>query len=290
MDKTIVLITGANTGLGLETVGSLLRSSTPYTILLGGRSRDKAHAAVQLLQAEFPNTATVVTPVQVDIEDDDSIENAFNYVADQYGRVDVLINNAGMSLEIVFNVGVIHHREISCSHEYILGGQFDPQMYSGELTMRDMWNKSWNVNTTGTHILTHTFVPLLVKFADPRLLFITSGTSTLTESDNLAIRLNQSPAKGWPKTAPSISAYRSSKTGMNMLMREWRRILSEDGVKTWCVSPGFLATGLGGNAERNRQLGAIDPAIGANFVRDVVEGARDQDVGKAIRWDGVQPW
>ena len=75
-----------------------------------------------------------------------------------------------------------------------------------------------------------------------------------------------------------------------MMMREWTRILREDGVKTWCVSPGYLATGLGGDAQRNRQMGAIDPAIGANFVREVVEGARDQGVGKAIRRDGVQPW
>ncbi len=156
--------------------------------------------------------------------------------------------------------------------------------------MREMWNKSWNVNTTGTQILTHTFVPLLLESGDPRLLFITSGTSPLTETDNLDLPLNRSPAKGWPKSSPALSAYRSSKTGMNMMMREWTRILREDGVKTWCVSPGYLATGLGGDVERNRQMGAIDPAIGANFVREVVEGARDQDVGKAIRRDGVQPW
>lgn len=140
------------------------------------------------------------------------------------------------------------------SHESTLGGQFDPEMDSGDLTMCEMWNKSWDVNTTGTHILTHTFVPLLLKSLDPRLLFITSGTSTLTESENLTIRRNKSPAKGWSKTSPLISAYRASKTGMNMLMREWTRILRNDGVKTWCVSPGLLATGLGGNAERNKRM------------------------------------
>lgn len=43
-----------------------------------------------------------------------------------------------------------------------------------------------------------------------------------------------------------LTAYRSSKTGLNMLMREWVRILRNDGVKVWCLSPGFLATGLGG--------------------------------------------
>ena len=156
--------------------------------------------------------------------------------------------------------------------------------------MREVWSKSWNVNTTGTHILTDTFVPLLLRSPTPRLLFITSGTSTLAESGNLKLVVNRSPPKGWPKLDPSISAYRASKTGMNMMMREWARILKEDGVKTFCVSPGFLATGLGGDQERNRQMGAIDPAIGAELVQQVVEGSRDHDEGKVVRCDGVQSW
>jgi NAD(P)-dependent dehydrogenase (short-subunit alcohol dehydrogenase family) len=161
--------------------------------------------------------------------------------------------------------------------------------------MRETWNKSWNVNTTGTHILTHTFVPLLLKSSDPRLIFITSGTSTLAGSENTTITMNKSPTKGWPKQAYAIAAYRSSKTGMNMMMREWTRILREDGIKVWGIAPGFLATGLGGDQERNKQMGAEDPILGANFVRDVIEGTRDQDVGKVIRrverillvWTGI---
>jgi NAD(P)-dependent dehydrogenase (short-subunit alcohol dehydrogenase family) len=158
------------------------------------------------------------------------------------------------------------------------------------MTMREMWNKSWDVNTTGTYILTHTLMPLLLKSSDPRLIFITSGTSTLAEVGNAALKMNQSPPKGWPKESFTITAYRSSKTGMNMMMREWCGILKEDGVKIWCISPGFLATGLGGNQEANKQMGAEDPTLGGNFVRDVVEGARDQDVGKVIRRGDVQPW
>ncbi|KAK9243113.1 hypothetical protein V1506DRAFT_545386 [Lipomyces tetrasporus] len=260
----IILITGANTGLGLETVKALLRSPKAYTILLGGRSLNNANAAAKEVQAEFPRSPSVVKAIQVDIEDDDSISKAFDHVDNEYGRVDVLINNAG--------------------------GQFDQQFQFGNMTMREMWNKSWNINTTGTCILTHTFVSLLLKSSDPRLIFITSGMSTLAESDNASIKLNQSPAKGWPKKEPAVAAYRSSKTGMNMMMREWTRILREDGVKVWCISPGFLATGLGGNQDMNKQMGGLDPSIGANFVRDVVEGARDQDTGKVVRQDGVQPW
>jgi NAD(P)-dependent dehydrogenase (short-subunit alcohol dehydrogenase family) len=157
--------------------------------------------------------------------------------------------------------------------------------------MREMWNQSWNVNTSGTQIMTSVFAPLLLQSADPRLLFITSGTSTLEGAANPALPVNRSPAKGWPK-APgfSVPAYRSSKTGMNMMMKEWHRILKEDGVKVWCISPGYLATGLGGSQEANAKAGAGDPSTGGIFVRDVLEGQRDSDVGKAILRDSVQAW
>ena len=77
---------------------------------------------------------------------------------------------------------------------------------------------------------------------------------------------------------------------MNMMMREWYRILKNDGVKVWCVSPGYLATGLGGDVEANKKMGAGDPAVAGLFVKSVLEGHRDADVGKVILRDGVQPW
>jgi hypothetical protein len=53
---------------------------------------------------------------------------------------------------------------------------------------------------------------------------------------------------------------------------------------------GFLATGLGSGQEMNKKRDAGDPTLGGNFVRDVVEGARDQDVGKVMRRNDVQSW
>lgn len=91
----IVMITGANSGLGFETVKALCQSSKAYTILLGGRSLEKANAAVQTAQRDFPTSPSVLTAVQVDVESDNSISQVFEYVAKQFGRVDILINNAG---------------------------------------------------------------------------------------------------------------------------------------------------------------------------------------------------
>ena len=91
----IVLITGANTGLGFEIVKSLLQSSKAYTILLGGRSLEKANAATQHAQSEFQSSSSVIKPVQIDIESDSSITKLADQITAEYGRVDVLINNAG---------------------------------------------------------------------------------------------------------------------------------------------------------------------------------------------------
>ena len=77
---------------------------------------------------------------------------------------------------------------------------------------------------------------------------------------------------------------------MNMMMREWTRLLKEDGVKVWAVSPGLLATGLGGDRDALKKMGAHDPEVGADLIRQVIEGGRDEDVGLVVNKDGVQAW
>ncbi|KAH6625924.1 hypothetical protein C7974DRAFT_434885 [Boeremia exigua] len=193
--------------------------------------------------------------------------------------------NTGLGLNIVKAL----YRSEAVYH-VLLGAQFDQQASQGNMTVRDMWNQSWNVNVTGTYILTGSLAPLLCKSAKPRLLFITSGTSTLAEHGNLALAINRSPEKGWPKQEFAVSAYRSAKTGMNMMFLEWVRILKEDGVKVFAVSPGMLATGLGGNPELMKKMGALDPNVGAELVRDVIDGRRDEDAGKVVRKDNIQLW
>lgn len=98
----IILITGANTGIGFEAIKALLGSPDTYTILLGGRSFQKAEDAVRLAKALFPNSQSVLSAIQVDIEDDDSISKAFDEVSAKHGRVDVLINNAGKTFNDLY--------------------------------------------------------------------------------------------------------------------------------------------------------------------------------------------
>jgi NAD(P)-dependent dehydrogenase (short-subunit alcohol dehydrogenase family) len=266
----IVLITGGNTGIGYEVVKALFTSSGAYTILMGSRSLEKAKSAISSLRKESGYWNEEIVPIQLDIEDDQSIQDAFDEVKDKFGRVDTLINNAG--------------------------GSFDGLMRndSSPSAIRAAWNKSYSVNVTSTQVVTTTFMPLLLASSSPRLLFVTSGLSSLDTAANgkISATIREPSKPGWPKPfTPSQIAYRSSKTALNMMMLDWVRQLEPDGVKVFGISPGFLATGLGGmGPEFMKKIGAGDPRTGGEFVREVVEGNRDGDAGKVINKDGVQSW
>jgi NAD(P)-dependent dehydrogenase (short-subunit alcohol dehydrogenase family) len=163
----------------------------------------------------------------------------------------------------------------------------------GAKGVREAFDHSYSLNVTSTEVFTRTFAPLLLKSTQPRLLFVTSGLSSLETcaNGNVGALARPIPA-GWPKpAAPSTTAYRSSKTALNMLMLEWTRTLKEDNVKVFCISPGFLATGLAGvGADKLKAMGAGDPSLGGTFIEEVVEGARDADSGKVVNSTGLQPW
>lgn len=92
---TTIFITGANTGLGLYTVKALYRSAKAYTILLGARDLKKAAAAIEEVKSEHGGSKSSIESVQIDIEDDTSIAQAYDTISSKHGKIDVLLNNAG---------------------------------------------------------------------------------------------------------------------------------------------------------------------------------------------------
>jgi len=95
MSKKYVFITGANTGIGLETIKALLQSSQAYHIFLGSRSVDKGNAAKAELEKGLGGSASVIEVVQIDIASDESINAAYEHVKNGPGYLDILVNNAG---------------------------------------------------------------------------------------------------------------------------------------------------------------------------------------------------
>lgn len=148
-----------NTGIGFEVVRALAASSTSYEIIIGCRTLSKGNNAISMIESEYPSTSSSLSTLQVDLESDDSLEKAVAALTSKHGRLDVLLNNGGAS--------------------------FDQDVASGTLSIREAFNKSWDTNVTGTHVLTTLAVPLLLKSNNPRLMFVTSGTACLAETERI---------------------------------------------------------------------------------------------------------
>lgn len=171
------------------------------------------------------------------------------------------------------------------------------------MTPRQAWNESYNINVTSTHIFTTAMMPLLFAAASwpvqTRILFVSSEVgSHAWHRNNPEMIINKPLAAGWPKEPTfSVTSYRSSKTAMGMMQREWCRVLANDHIMCHLVCPGRVATNLGGvKPEVSRKMGGADPALSGAFFRDVAEGKYEeyaglngklisQDVeGKAVDW------
>lgn len=148
-----------NTGLGWEIVRALAGTSTAYEIIVGCRTVSKGEEAISSVKQAQPSTTSSFSTLQVDLSSDSSLEKAVESITSRYGRLDVLVNNGG--------------------------GSFDQDIASGRSSIRDAFNKSWDTNVSGTHVLTTLAIPLLLKSKDPRLLFITSGTASVAETEKM---------------------------------------------------------------------------------------------------------
>lgn len=149
-NKTIVLVTGANSGIGFEIVKSLASLRSDYQILLGCRNVSKGEQAAASMGAPLN-----VNPIQLDIANDASIEHCFKTIDQLFGRLDILINNA-----------------TSTGNDLIEDGH-DP-------TPRQLWNHVYNLNAISTGILTERLLPLLEHSKMPKIIFMSNQLSSIS--------------------------------------------------------------------------------------------------------------
>jgi NAD(P)-dependent dehydrogenase (short-subunit alcohol dehydrogenase family) len=143
-NQKIALITGANRGIGFAIAQGLLKAD--FQVIIGARSFEKGQAAAEKLNSPL------VSAVEIDIAEDNSINNAFDELNGTIDRLDVLINNAGIYPDNGFNILTID---------------------------RDLLTKTFNVNTFGAIKTTQIFLPLLQKGDQARVINYSSGYGQL---------------------------------------------------------------------------------------------------------------
>jgi NAD(P)-dependent dehydrogenase (short-subunit alcohol dehydrogenase family) len=194
---TITLITGANKGLGRETARRLI--GLGHTVYVGARDPIRGQEAADQLGARF---------VPLDVTDDASVASAAARLEAEEGRLDVLVNNAGIS------------------------GGFTPprQVTAGDL------ETVYGTNVFGVVRVTHALLALLDRSGSPVVVNVSSGMGSLavtTDPDRLESTLHS-------------VAYASSKAALNMVTSQYAKAFPH--YRFNVVDPGYTATDLNGNS------------------------------------------
>jgi NAD(P)-dependent dehydrogenase (short-subunit alcohol dehydrogenase family) len=193
-ESTIALVTGATRGLGLVAVRRL--AELGWTVLLGARDAARGAAAAKELDG------LDVRPVPIDVTSEESVAGAVALVDEQFGRLDVLVNNAGIAGA---RVGAVD---------------------AGPDELRAVYE----TNVFGPVRVTQAFLPLLRRSAAPRVVMVSSGMGSMGRTSD--------PER--VESSFTSLPYPSSKAALNMITTQYARELPEFRINA--ADPGYTAT------------------------------------------------
>jgi NAD(P)-dependent dehydrogenase (short-subunit alcohol dehydrogenase family) len=218
-EKKIALVTGANRGIGFETARQLAQKGVK--VLLGARSEELGKEAVAKLKEEGLDVEFLL----LDVSNEVTHVGATKYVEEKFGRLDILINNAGVNLE---------------------GLPGNPVKPASQIPL-EIYRKTFEINFFNLIALTQKFLPLIKKSEAGRIVNLSSilGSSTLHADPGSVIYDSKFPA------------YDLSKTALNSFTIHLAYELKDTAVKVNAAHPGWVKTDMGGeNAPLEVEEGA----------------------------------
>lgn len=248
--KRIALITGANQGVGFQVAKEL--AADGVTVLVGSRSLERGEEAVKKIGA---NTIAV----QLDVTDQASIAAAAGRIQAEFGRLDLLVNNAAISRP--------DGEEVSLEN-YMAS-------YAASNISLDALRKIWETNVYGALAVYQAMLPLLRLSSDARIVNVGSGAGSLA--------LNADPS--FPYRKMFSPAYAGSKTAMSIIALSMMIEHEKDGIKVNLVSPEFTSTAL------NNYKGTATLEDGSREVVRVAKFGPNDPSGTFTRWENQTiPW
>jgi len=204
VDKKVALVTGANKGIGKAIVRGLARDG--FVVYLGARDPERGKAAAAELSTEMPDGA--IRFVQLDVTDSASVQAAVHIIESEAGRLDVLVNNAGISSAP--------------------GSRFHTPAEETAENIRTVYE----TNVFAVVTVTNAFMPLLLRSNAGRIVNVTSKRGSIGEEGAWVGRPNM--------------VYSSSKTALNAITVHYARSLAETSIKVNAAAPGHVATDFNG--------------------------------------------
>ena len=250
-DKRIALITGANQGVGLQVAKELVANG--LTVLVASRNFERGETAAKEIGAG-------AIAVQLDVTDRASIAAAAERIRREFGRLDLLVQNAAIS-----NTTKQPGQSIE---------EYAKTTRPSNVSLDEM-RAVWDTNVFGVIAVYQAMLPLLRQSSDARIVNVSSGVGSLTDNAN--------PAHHYRSIFSPV--YSASKTALNAVTLAMMIELESTGIKINLVSPGFTKTNLNGYA------GTQSLEEGSREVVRVALLGPDGPTNTFTRWENVTiPW
>jgi NAD(P)-dependent dehydrogenase (short-subunit alcohol dehydrogenase family) len=249
--KKVALVTGANKGIGKETARQLAKAG--MTVYAGARSKERGQQTV----SELKEQSFDVRFLQLDVTDDDSVQNAAKQIENEFGCLDVLVNNAGIITEEE------RPSEVRASTGVRPSG-----------ITADSVRQTYEVNVFGVVRVTKAMLPLLQKAPAARIVNLSSPLGSLTlkaDQEHLVSKVG-------------LLAYGSSKAALNSITLYYANELRDTGILVNAANPGFVATDL------NTHTGFRSVEDGAAIVVELATLDKDGPTGIFKGDEGIVPW
>lgn len=202
--QRIALVTGANKGIGLEIARQLAQSGVH--VLLGARDVARGSQAV----ASLASAGLDVEAIEIDLNDQQTIEAAAQAIDRRHGRLDILVNNAG-----------------------IVDAEDGPPSVATAAAARRLME----TNFIGTLAVTQAMLPLLRRSSAGRIVNLATTLGSLS--------INGDPTS--PYYDARLIGYNASKAALNMLTVQLAAELKDTSIAVNSVAPGYVKTDLTGN-------------------------------------------
>ncbi len=171
------------------------------------------------------------------------------YIEQEFGRLDVLVNNAGICKET----------------------------YDGQWPSREYLRAQFETNVFGPTILSAALLPLLRKSKSPRIINVSSSLGSLSLCAN-------TPDRTPDGAIVRVPGYRMTKSALSMLTAYQYQQLKNDGFKVWSYCPGFVITDIGKDREERKDMPGCDSSeTSAQGILEIIEGQRDNEVGQFLQ-------
>jgi NAD(P)-dependent dehydrogenase (short-subunit alcohol dehydrogenase family) len=248
--QRIALVTGANQGVGLQVAKELVANG--LTVLVGSRNLDRGEAAAK----EIGERAIAI---QLDVTDRVSIATAAARINQEFGRLDLLVNNAAISNTRKGNLSLQEYAKLTIA----------------SVVSIDEVKTVWETNVFGVLAVYQAMLPLLRESSDARIVNVSSGVGSLST--------NADPS--YPYHVFFGPVYPASKAALNAITLAMMVELESTNIKVNLVSPAFTSTALNGFE------GTESVEDGSREVVRVAMLGPDGPTGTFTRWEDTNiPW